>query len=106
MSSNSARRWVVAGTQTNANRVQAHISKIFAFAVDAGLLAANPCHRLAKKGVETRGRRILSDEEIRLFWDRSGKSPVSPRVGFALKIALLTAARAGERACAVKNSSI
>jgi integrase len=87
---------VVAGTQTNANRVQALISKIFAFAVDAGLLTANPCHRLAKRGVETRGRRILSDEEILLFWDRSGKSPISPRIGFALKIALLTAARAGE----------
>ncbi|CAJ0882404.1 hypothetical protein AMST5_03334 [freshwater sediment metagenome] len=87
---------VVAGTQTNANRVQALISKIFAFAVDAGLLGANPCHRLAKRGVESRGRRVLSDDEILLFWDRSGKSPVSPRVGLALKIALLTAARAGE----------
>lgn len=87
---------VAAGTQTNANRVQDLISKIFAFAVDAGLLGANPCHRLAKRGVEARGRRILSDEEILLFWDRSGKSPVSPRVGLALKIALLTAARAGE----------
>jgi integrase len=87
---------VNAGTQTNANRVQALISKVFAFAVDAGLLGANPCHRLAKRGVESRGRRVLSDEEIRLFWDRSGKSPVSPRVGLALKIALLTAVRAGE----------
>lgn len=51
---------VIAGTQTNANRVQALISKIFAFAVDAGLLAANPCNRLAKKGVENRGRHIIS----------------------------------------------
>jgi len=40
---------VAAGTQTNANRVQALISKIFAFGVDAGLLSANPCHRLAKR---------------------------------------------------------
>jgi integrase len=87
---------VAAGTQTNANRVQALISKIFAFAVDAGLLIANPCHRLAKRGVENRGRRILSDEEITLFWARSGQAPVSPRVGLALKIAFLTAARAGE----------
>lgn len=87
---------VVAGTQTNANRVQALISKIFAFAVDAGLLGANPCHRLAKRGVESRGRRVLSDEEIILFWNGSSQSPVSPRVGLALKIALLTAARAGE----------
>ena len=87
---------VAAGTQTNANRVQALISKIFAFGVDAALLSANPCHRLAKRGVESRGRRVLSDEEIALFWNRSSHSPVSPRVGLALKIALLTAARAGE----------
>jgi integrase len=87
---------VAAGTQTNANRVQALISKIFAFAVDAGLLIASPCHRLAKRGVENRGRRILSDEEITLFWARSGQAPVSSRVGLALKIAFLTAGRAGE----------
>jgi integrase len=87
---------VAAGTQTNANRVQALISKTFAFGVDAGLLSANPCHRLAKRGVESRGRRVLTDEEIALFWSRSSQPPVSPRVGLALKIALLTAARAGE----------
>jgi integrase len=87
---------VAAGTQTNANRVQALISKIFAFGVDAGLLTVNPCQRLAKRGVENRGRRVLTDEEIALFWTRSNRPPVSSRVGLALKIALLTAARAGE----------
>jgi integrase len=87
---------VAAGTQTNANRVQALVSKIFAFGVDAGLLIVNPCQRLAKRGVENRGRRILTDEEIALFWTRSNQPPVSSRVGLALKIALLTAARAGE----------
>jgi integrase len=87
---------VAAGTQTNANRVQALISKIFAFGVDAGLLSVNPCHRLAKRGVENRGRRVLTDEEITLFCTRSSQAPVSPRVSLALKIALLTAARAGE----------
>ena len=87
---------VAAGTQTNANRVQALISKIFAFGVDAGLLTVNPCQRLAKRGVENRGRRVLTDEEIALFWTRSNRPPVSSRVGLALKIAFLTAARAGE----------
>jgi hypothetical protein len=41
--------------------VQALISKIFAFGVDAGLLGVNPCHRLAKRGVENRCRRVLTD---------------------------------------------
>ena len=84
---------VAAGTQTNANRVQALISKIFAFGVDAGLLIVNPCQRLAKRGVENRGRRVLTDEEIALFWTRSSQPPVSSRVGLALKIALLPSPR-------------
>lgn len=87
---------VTAGTPTNANRVQALISKIFAFGLDAGLLSANPCHRLAKRAVENRCRRVLTEEEIALFWAHSGRPPVSAQVGMALKIALLTAARAGE----------
>jgi integrase len=87
---------VAAGTHTNANRVQALISKTFAFAVDAGVMSSNPCHRLAKRGIENRCRRVLTDDEIALFWSRSSLPPVSPRVGLALKIALLTAARAGE----------
>ena len=59
---------VAAGTQTNANRVQALISKILAFGVDAGLLTANPCHRLAKRrrksrppSSDRRGNRTLLD---------------------------------------------
>src|ERR1700730_8400393 len=39
---------------------------------------------------------LLTDDEITLFWTRSSQPPVSPRVGLALKIAILTAARAGE----------
>ena len=79
------------------SRASAYFQNL-AFGVDAGLLTANPCHRLAKRGVENRGRRVLTDEEIALFWSRSSQPPVSPRVGLALKIALLTAARAGEAA--------
>jgi len=37
--------------------------------VDAGLVEFNPCHRLRKRGVENVGRRVLSDAEIRLFWN-------------------------------------
>jgi integrase len=87
---------ISAGTPTNANRVQALISKMFAFAVDESSLEANPCHRLAKRAAESRGKRTLSDEELRLFVAGCSKPPVSKAVGLALHLALLTAVRAGE----------
>jgi integrase len=87
---------VAAGTATNANRVQALISSIFSFAVDADLIGANPCSRLRKRGVENVGRRVLSNGELRLFWHGIVHKPVSRPVGLALRIALLTAARVSE----------
>jgi integrase len=84
------------GKQTLANRVHALCSKIGSFAVDAGLLNGNPFARVAKRGVEHVGRRVLSDDEIPLFWRRIILSPVSRRVGLACRLALLTGTRAGE----------
>jgi Tripartite tricarboxylate transporter family receptor len=82
-------------SRTNsANRVQSLVSTVFTFAVDAGLVEFNPCHRLRKRGVENVGRRVLSDAEIRLFWN--GIVEPIRRVGLGLRLALLTGARIGE----------
>jgi integrase len=89
---------VTAGKPTLANRVQALVSSIFGFAMDADLVKGNPCARLRRRGVETIGRRVLSDDEIRLFWPRIVEKPVSHRVGLALRLILLTAVRPGEAA--------
>jgi integrase len=87
---------VRAGKPTTANRVHALLSKIGAFAVDADLLIGNPFAGIKKRGQENIGRRILSDDEIRLFWRNIVLPPVSRRVGLALRLALLTGSRAGE----------
>jgi integrase len=84
------------GKATTANRVHALLSKIGAFAVDADLLVGNPFAGIKKRGQENIGRRILSDDEIRLFWRNIVLPPVSRRVGLALRLALLTGVRAGE----------
>jgi integrase len=89
---------VKAGSPVQANRVQALISTMFSFAVDADLLDANPCSRLRKRGAENQGTRVLSDNEIRQFWIRAVLPPVSRRVGLALRLALLTGCRSGEAA--------
>jgi integrase len=90
------------GLGTQANRVQALISKVFSFAVDCELLGANPCTRLRKRGVENVGERVLSDAELRLFWAGIVLPPVSYQAGLALRIAATTAARVSEIAEASK----
>lgn len=85
-----------AGKHATANRVHTLISGIFTFAIDAELLDANPAARLKKRGVEEPRRRILDDAEIVAFWEGIVLAPVSRPVGLALRLALLTAARANE----------
>jgi integrase len=87
---------VTAGTPTLANRVQSLVSTVFTFALDAGLVEFNPCHRLRKRGVENVGRRVLSDDEIRLFWNGIVEPSPARGVGLGLRLALLTSARIGE----------
>jgi integrase len=94
---------VSAGKHAAGNRVHSLISKIFSFAIDADLLEANPAARLRKRGVEKVGRRVLDDAEIKVFWRGIVLPPVSRQVGLALRLALLTSARASEIAGARKS---
>jgi integrase len=89
---------ISAGTPTLANRVQSLISGVFTFALDADLVESNPCHRLKKRGVENVGRRILSDDEIRLFWSGIVEPERARGTGLGLRLALTTGARVGELA--------
>jgi integrase len=89
---------VARGSPIQANRVQALLSKIFSFALDAELVTANPCARLKKRSKETAATRVLSDNEIRLFWRRVGDPPNSTRIGQALRLAMLTGVRVTELA--------
>ena len=89
---------VATGKPIQSNRVQALVSKMFSFAVDADLLPANPCLRLRKRASEEARRRVLSDAEIALFWHMITKRPVSRRIGLALRLVLLTGVRVTEMA--------
>ena len=69
---------LVGDSPTAANRVQSLISTVFTFALDAGLVDFNPCHRLRRRGQENVGRRVLTDPEIRLFWNRYRRAAPEP----------------------------
>ena len=85
-----------AGHHSAANRVHALVSKIFSFAIEVGLMESHPIAGLKKRGKEHAKDRVLSDDELRLFWTRIVQSPVSPSTGLALRLALLTGMRSSE----------
>jgi len=89
---------VAKGSPIQANRVQALLSKIFSFALDAELVTNNPCARLKKRSKETAATRVLSDDEIRLFWRRVTDPPNSKRMGQGLRLVMLTGVRINELA--------
>jgi integrase len=86
------------GKPALANTVHTLISGIFSFAMDVDLATANPAARLRKRGAERFKTRVLSDDEIRLFWTRIIEPPLSPTVGLALRVVLATGCRPGEAA--------
>jgi integrase len=87
---------IAVGKPTLANRIQSLVSSVFTFGMDAAVLESNPCHRLKKRGVENVGRRVLSDDEIRLFWSGVVEPSRTRRAGLALRLALLTGGRISE----------
>jgi integrase len=89
-------RIVSAGKPVLANHVHRLISGIFSFAMDVDLSGANPAARLRKRGVERVKTRVLSDDEVRLFWMHIAKRPIAHSVGLALRLVLVTGARPGE----------
>jgi integrase len=94
---------ISAGKPTLANRVHSLVSTVFSFAVDAGLLDVNPLARMKRRGAETVGNRVLTDGELRLFWNGIAEPAAGPtdeipvlESGMALRLALLTGTRRGE----------
>lgn len=86
------------GATTHAGKVLAIIKQMFGYAVSMGFLDSNPAEPLKKAslGIESNVRtRVLTDKEIRIFWDKlnQNKSLVT-RV--ALQLLLLLGVRSGE----------
>jgi len=53
--------------RTAANRLQAHLSMLFAYGVEADWLPANPAAGLRKRSEQPRTH-VLSDDDLRAFW--------------------------------------
>lgn len=83
------------GAPVQANRVISTMSRIYAFAVQAGLVADSPAAGLGRVAVETPRERYLTASEVRTVWEGLGKY-ARPDIIDALRLILLTAQRPGE----------
>lgn len=84
---------VARGAATQANRTFACIRKVFTWAAQKDLVEGSPCAGIVAPSKEHAKDRVLSDEELRVFWTLPG---LSPRVLAALRLQLVLGQRVGE----------
>ena len=85
-----------AGSLVSHNRLLSLLSKFFNFAISRGEIKDNPTLQIAKNK-ETKRTRILTDDEIRIFWEATSENSnldISTRL--ALRMRLITGQRSSE----------
>jgi integrase len=85
------------GADVVANRVLAVMRRMFAFAVERGVIDTSPFSGI-RAGREIPRARTLSDDELRRLWAATapGAPRIEPSTRLALRLLLLTGARASE----------
>jgi len=84
------------GATIQANRTLAVVRKMFNFAAGRSILDASPCVAITAPARENRRDRVLSEAEIKSFWNGLDTAGMSEAVKLALKFQLTTAQRKGE----------
>ncbi|MEY8842869.1 tyrosine-type recombinase/integrase [Cribrihabitans sp. XS_ASV171] len=92
-----------AGKATTANRVRAYLSKFFNWCVEREIVTGSPVQGIKPPAPEKSRDRVLSDDEIRWFWQacEDAGQPWGP-IG---KLLLLTGQRLGE-VCGMTESEL
>jgi integrase len=84
------------GAPIAANRTLGVVRRMFNFAVSRDILDTTPVAMVKAPAKETARERVLSPEEIRIFWNDLDQAPISLGICLALKLQLVTAQRKGE----------
>jgi integrase len=87
-------RIVAERTPIVANRALAAIRKLFAWALDRGLVEVHPVRGMKLPAKEVSRERVLSDAEISAFWQATGD--LGPICGGMYRMLLVTGQRRGE----------
>ena len=91
------------GAPIQANRTRARISRLFNWAISRRRLKYNPCVGMEKIKKEVSRNRVLSAEEIQLFWNGLDKCDFTKTVELVLKLQLFTCQRKGEIVAAERS---
>jgi integrase len=91
------------GSPIMANRTLAVVRRMFNFAVARDILGATPATMVQAPAKENQRERVLSPDEIRVFWNGLSKADMSPAVRLVLKLELVTAQRKGELVGAARS---
>ena len=84
------------GSPITANRTLRIIKKMFSFAVKRGVLDASPCVEIDPPAKENKRERVLTEDEVKIFWLGLEKAKMSDGTKLALRLLLVTAQRKGE----------
>ena len=98
----AALREIGAAAPVQANRAGELLRRMLNIAVDDEFLPASPLVQMARLFPEASRDRVLNDAELKKLWGAFGAAPAAPEIAVsarmcgALKLALLTGARAGD----------
>jgi len=84
------------GSPSMANNSFQVIRKMFNFATERDILQFSPCTGLKLPTQKKSRERVLSEDEIKSFWNNIGACAMSEEIQNALKLILVTAQRPGE----------
>jgi integrase len=84
------------GAPIQANRTLTILRRMFRFAVGQAIVEISPCDQVEQPSAENERNRVLSDDEIRLFWRALDTASMEPNARRALRLMLVTGQRKGE----------
>ncbi len=84
------------GAPVAANRMRALLSRVFRWARSRGYVDTNPVEGIEAPAKERPKTRVLSEEEVRVFWNGLDHTALTDPVKRALRLILVTAQRPGE----------
>ncbi len=87
---------IVQRAPIQANRTLALLRKMFNWAISRDLVETSPCTAIKTPAKENRKDRMLTEDEIRIFWDGLTTASMSELTRLCLKFQLVTAQRKGE----------
>lgn len=84
------------GSPVQANHTLALVRKMFNFAVSRDILQSTPCAQIMMPAPNKQRDRMLTEEEIAVFWQQLCNTHMTEMVKITMRLQLLTAQRSGE----------